>query len=53
MLPLVALELPRLARGEDGDHAVPVVRLELLRRVNKDEAERAVGVDSGEEARHV
>ena len=49
--PLVALELPRLTRGEDCNDAVPVVWLELLWGVDEDESERAVGVDGGEEAR--
>lgn len=53
VLPLVALELPRLAGGEDGDDAAPVVGLELLRGVDEDEAQGPLGVDVGEEARDV
>ncbi len=44
-LPLVALELPRLARGEDRHHPTPVVRFELLRRVDQDESQRSLRVD--------
>ena len=43
--PLVALELPCLAGGEDSDDARPVVGLELVGSVDEDEAERARGVD--------
>lgn len=53
VLPLVALELPGLAGGEDGDEAAPVVRFELLRRVDEDEAQRALRVDAGQQARDV
>ena len=53
ILPLVALELPRLARRQHRDDAVPVVGLELLGRVDDDEAQRAVRVDAREEARDV
>lgn len=48
MLPLVALELPGLPRGKDGDDAGPVVGFELLGGVDDDEAEGAGGVDGGE-----
>lgn len=41
--PFIAAELPDLARGEDGDDAVPVVRFELVGGVDEDEAEGAGG----------
>ncbi len=43
--PLVTLELPALAGGEDGDDAVPVLGLELLRALDQDEAHRPRRVD--------
>ena len=49
-LPFVAFELPRLTRGEDSHNARPVVRFELLRSVDKDESERTLRVDGGEQA---
>ena len=49
LLPLVALKLPGLARGKDGDDARPVVRLELVGRVDEDEAHR-VRRDGGQRA---
>lgn len=52
-LPLVATELPRLARGEDGHDAAPIVGFELLRGVNEDEAKGSCGVDGWEEPRDV
>ena len=36
--PLVRLELPRLAGGEDGDEAAPVIRAEVGGAVDEDEA---------------
>lgn len=50
VLPLVALELPGLAGGEDGDDARPVVWLEVVGGFDEDEAERAGGVDGVEHA---
>lgn len=44
-LPLVAAELPRLARSKDRHDPAPVVRLELLRRVDEDEPQRSRGVN--------
>ena len=52
-LPLVAAKLPRLARGEDGDDAAPVVGLELLGGIDKDEAQGPRRVDGREQARDV
>lgn len=43
--PAVLLELPRLARREDGHDAVPVLLLELLGALDQDEAHRAVRVN--------
>ena len=43
--PLVVLELPALARGEDGDDAVPVLGLEVLGALDQDEAHRPRRVD--------
>lgn len=48
VLPFIAAELPCLARGEDGHDAVPIVRFELLRGVDEDEAESAGRVDTWE-----
>lgn len=48
-LPFIAFELPCLTRGEDGYNSRPIVRLKLLRSVDKNEAERTLGVDGGEE----
>lgn len=45
MGPLVTLELPSLTGGEDGNNAVPVVGLEVIRRLDKDETERASWID--------
>lgn len=50
VLPLVALELPRLTRGEDAHDAIPVVRFELLGGVDQDEAEGPLRVEGGEQA---
>lgn len=50
VLPFVAAELPCLARGENGNDAVPVVRFELLRGVDEDEAESTRRVDARENA---
>ena len=47
ILPFVALELPRLPRGKDRNDAVPVIRFELLRGVDQDEAKWSLGVDRG------
>lgn len=41
--PLVVLELPHLAGGEDGDDTVPVLGLELLDALDEDEAHGAAG----------
>ena len=38
--PLVAPELPYLARGEDSHHPIPVIRLELFRGIDNDETVR-------------
>ena len=43
-LPPIALELPRLTCGEYRHDAAPVVRLELLRRVDKNESQSALRV---------
>lgn len=43
--PLVVLELPALAGGEDGDDAVPVLGLELLGALHEDEPHRPRGLD--------
>ena len=53
VLPLVALELPRLARREHRHHPRPVLRLELLRRVHDDEPYRPPRVDRRDQPRHV
>lgn len=44
-LPLVILKLPRLPRREHRDDTRPVLGLELLGRVDDDEADGARGVD--------
>jgi hypothetical protein len=41
LTPLIALELPRLTSCEDGDNAIPVIGLEVIRRLDKDETQRA------------
>lgn len=51
--PLVILKLPRLARGENADDAVPVLRLELLGTLDEDEAQGPRRVDVGHAALHV
>lgn len=51
--PAVALKLPDLAGGEDGDDALPVVGLEVLGAVDEDEAQRGAGGDGGHGARRV
>lgn len=51
--PPVVLELPGLARGEDGHDAVPVLGFELLRALDEDEAHRTRGVNVLHHARHV
>lgn len=43
--PPVLLELPWLARREDGHDAVPVLLFELLGALDQDEAHRAVRVN--------
>ena len=48
VLPLIAAELPCLARGKDGHDAVPVIGFELLRGVDEDEAESAGRVNARE-----
>jgi len=53
VLPLVALELPRLACRQHRDDAVPVVGLELLGSVDDDEAQRPVRVDARQQPRDV
>jgi len=45
ILPLVALELPRLPRRKDSNDAIPVVGLELLGGINQDEAKLFLCVD--------
>lgn len=52
-LPLVAAELPRLARRKDSHDPAPVVGLELLRRVDEDEPQRSGGIDGGQKTRDV
>lgn len=47
LLPLVALELPYLARSEDSHHPRPILRLELFRCIHDDEADGARGIDGG------
>lgn len=51
--PLVALELPRLPRREDGDDPVPVLRLELLGALHEDEPHRPRRVNVAHHARDV
>lgn len=53
IIPLVVLKLPRLARRQHRDDAIPVIGFELLGGIDEDEAERAVGIDAREEARDV
>lgn len=53
VLPLITLKLPRLARREDRDDALPVVRLELVGRVDEDEAEGALRVYGWHEPRGI
>jgi len=50
ILPLIRLELPLLPRREHSDDAGPVIRLELVGRVDKDEAQGSLGIYAGEEA---
>ena len=50
LTPLVTLELPGLAGREDGDNAVPVVGLEVIRRLDENETQRAGGFDGWHEA---
>lgn len=45
LLPLVGFELPRLARREDGNNTLPVVGLELFRRVDENKAQWSRRVD--------
>lgn len=40
LTPLIALELPRLTSCKDGDNAIPVIGLEVIRRLDKDESQR-------------
>jgi hypothetical protein len=54
LAPLVASELPDLARGEDGDDAIPVVGFELFRAVDDDESVRTpAGVEGPQGTRDV
>ena len=50
LTPLVALELPGLAGCEDSDNTVPVVGLEVIRRLDENETQRAGGFDGWHDA---
>lgn len=50
LTPLVSLELPSLAGCEDGDDAIPVVGLEVIRRLDENETQGAGGFDGWHEA---
>lgn len=52
-MPLVRLELPGLTSCKDSRQAAPVVRLELLGRVNNDEAQWPLRIDGRDEPRDV
>lgn len=43
--PLVTLKLPGLSRCEDGNNPLPIIGLELIRGVDKDEAQRSLWID--------
>lgn len=43
--PLIVLELPALAGGEDGNYTIPVLGFELLRALDENEPHRSIRVD--------
>lgn len=48
--PFVTLELPSLTGGEDGDNAVPIVGLEVIRRFDENETQRTGRVNGRHDA---